>query len=131
RELGARHPFRRDRPDLRSFQSRRFRGAFERPFLLEDFMHDLAGLVSEDSRRPIERLRRAQLYRYADAHGLKYPPGAPKTVLVALLEANGVDVTRPIDGISWRVVQGRDANGMPRRSEEHTSELQSRENLVC
>lgn len=76
-------------------------------------MRDLSQLVSEDSRKPIDRLRRVQLWKIADAMGLNYPPGAPKTVMVALLEANSVDVTKPIAGIQWRVTQGTSTNGMP------------------
>lgn len=78
-------------------------------------MRDLSQLVSEDSRKPIDRLRRVQLWKIADALGLNYPSGAPKTVMVALLEANDVDVTRPIAGIQWRVTEGRGADGMVRQ----------------
>lgn len=76
-------------------------------------MRDLSQLVSEDSRKPIDRLRRVQLWKIADALGLNYPVGAPKTTMVALLEANDVDVTRPIAGIQWRVTQGTSTNGVP------------------
>src|SRR5436309_11701071 len=35
------------------------------------------------------------------------------------------------NGVGWVVEQARDGGVKRRRSEEHTSELQSRENLVC
>lgn len=76
-------------------------------------MADLSQLVSEDSRKPLERLRRVQLWRLADALGLQYPHGAPKTTMVKLLEANDVDPTQPISGIQWRVTNGRTSDGVP------------------
>lgn len=76
-------------------------------------MRDLSQFVSEDSRSPMERMRRAQLWKVADALGLQYPPGAPKTTMVALLTANGVDVTQPIAGIQWRMSYGKNSDGMP------------------
>lgn len=76
-------------------------------------MHDVSQLVSEDSRTPMQRLRRAQLWKVADAIGLSYPNGAPKTVMIALLEANSVDVTQPVAGIQWKMMQGRTSDGMP------------------
>lgn len=76
-------------------------------------MRHISQMISEDSRRPIERLRRAQLWKIADALGLSYPVGAPKTTMISLLEANDVDVTQPIAGIQWQVVQGTGTNGQP------------------
>lgn len=76
-------------------------------------MRDVSQLVSEDSRKPIERLRRVQLWKVADALGIQYPVGAPKTTMVALLEANSVDVTQGIAGIQWKVTHGKTADGMP------------------
>lgn len=76
-------------------------------------MHDVSQFVSEDSREPMERLRRVHLWKIADALGLSYPAGAPKTTMISLLKAHDVDVTQPIAGIQWRVTQGRTSDGMP------------------
>lgn len=89
-------------------------------------MTDLSRWVSEDSRTPLQRLRRHQLHKIADSLGIQYPPGAPKTTMIPLLEGNGVDVTSSAAGIRWQVVHGTDANGRPRQEmyplvEEHTS----------
>src|SRR3712207_7616867 len=48
----------------------------------------------------------------------------------------GPDVLRGLDasaaaGEGWLVVRGRSGSGKSTRSEEHTSELQSRQYLVC
>jgi hypothetical protein len=75
------------------------------PFLLEKReMTELAQLVSEDSRSPIQKLRRCQLWKIADRHGLQYPAAAPKTTMIKLLEAHGVDITRPLDGVEWQTL---------------------------
>ena len=67
-------------------------------------MTELAQLVSEDSRPPIQKLRRCQLWKIADRHGLQYPAAAPKTTMIKLLEAHGVDITRPLDGVEWATI---------------------------
>src|SRR5436309_8845647 len=62
-----------------------------------------------------------------------------RDVVEALSRSNGVDAVLVVgrDGlpIDSRVANGVDAESvaalLPSRSEEHTSELQSRENLVC
>lgn len=74
-------------------------------------MRHISQMVGEDGRKPIERLRRVQLWKIADSLGLSYPVGAPKTVMVALLEANEVDVTQPIAGIQWQTVNGKASDG--------------------
>lgn len=79
-------------------------------------MSDLSQWVSEDSRRPIERLRRHTLHRFADAYGVDYPPQAPKDTMIQLLEAHGVDVTQPMPNIEvgWKRVDGQTADGVAR-----------------
>lgn len=77
-------------------------------------MSDLSQFIGEDSRKPIQRLRRAQLHRIADAMGLRYPPGAPKSAMIQLFEANNVDVTT-CPAVRWRSVDGVDSTGRPRR----------------
>lgn len=77
-------------------------------------MSDVSQFVSEDSRKPIERLRRYQLWKEADARGIQYPNQAPKTTMIKLLEANGVDVTQPAsDIVKWKVINGTDSEGRP------------------
>ncbi len=51
---------------------------------------ELARLVSSDSRAPLQRLRRAQLWRIADRAGISYPNGAPAQAMVKILEAQGL-----------------------------------------
>lgn len=53
-------------------------------------MSNLAGLVSTDSRSPLQRLRRAQLWQIADRAGIVYPPAAPADAVRTLLEANQI-----------------------------------------
>lgn len=55
---------------------------------------ELSRLVSEDSRTPAQKMRRAQLWRAADKAGIDYPKDAPKTIMLQIFEAHGVDVTR-------------------------------------
>lgn len=74
-------------------------------------MSDLSGLVSSDSREPIERLRRARLWQIAEAYGIKYPAGAPKDTMIQLLKGSGVDVTRPIGDLQWTMQPQYDENG--------------------
>lgn len=56
----------------------------------------LERLVSEDSRTPLERLRRKQLWDLADAHGISYPDRAPATVMVNILKGAEVDPATPL-----------------------------------
>ena len=60
-----------------------------------------AQFVGEDSRMPIQRLRRAQLHKIADGFKLQYPNGASKDVMIKLFEANSIDVTQSPD-VQWR-----------------------------
>jgi len=78
-------------------------------------MNDLSSLVSEDSRLPIERLRRVQLWALADRLDIPYPTQAPKTDMLKLLEAHQIDLSVPIQGkgIDWQVINAQDANGAP------------------
>lgn len=72
------------------------------------------GMVSTDSRKPLERLRRHQLQYVARKAGIPFPEGAKKSVMVPVLEANGVD---PRKYLEHAPVYGRDENGMP--TQEH------------
>lgn len=76
-------------------------------------MEDIGGLVSSDSRTPMERLRRVQLWAIAEDRGIQYPPDAPKTVMLALLVGAGVDPKMPYQGagIKWEVINGQDEIG--------------------
>ena len=80
-------------------------------------MTDLAGLVSTDTRQPIERLRRVALWALADAKGIQYPPDAPKTTMLKLLEVNGVDLSNPepLPGVDWQAVPVTDEAGNVRQ----------------
>ncbi len=69
-----------------------------------------AGPVSTDSRPPLARLRRCQLWQLADKVGLQYPAGAPSTLMVQLLGAAAVD---PRQHFHYEAVHGRDENGNP------------------
>lgn len=71
-------------------------------------MSDISGLVSSDSRRPIERLRRCKLWQLADARGIQYPSAAPKEEMIKILEGNGIDVTKDAE---WNQVLVQDERG--------------------
>ncbi|MCH8136504.1 MAG: hypothetical protein IIB77_11040 [Proteobacteria bacterium] len=79
-------------------------------------MTDLASLVSEDSRLPIERLRRCKLWVLADSLDIPYPVGAAKTDMLKILDANGIDPNLPVEiaGVQWHTMQGKDGNGNAR-----------------
>lgn len=69
-------------------------------------------LLSFDSRRPIQRLRRCELWRIASHLNVPYPPDAPKEQMIQILESHGVDVTRvPAEIMRWRDVEQRDELG--------------------
>lgn len=73
-------------------------------------MSDLSSLVSEDSRTPIQRLRRCALWKIADEEGITYPDRAPKTTMISLLEASGIDVTRS-QVVKWNHVSVQNEQG--------------------
>ena len=77
-------------------------------------MSELSQFVGEDSRKPIERLKRQRLWKIADDFGLQYPNGATKEVMIKLFEANDIDVTQSPE-VQWQVFNGVDANGNPRQ----------------
>lgn len=56
----------------------------------------LERLISEDSRKPIQKLRRRQLWDIAKAYNLDFPAGAAATTMVSIIETAGIDVTRPL-----------------------------------
>lgn len=56
----------------------------------------LESLVSEDSRRPIEKLRRVQIQKLLKAHGVNFDVSLPKTALLPILEGSGIDITKPL-----------------------------------
>lgn len=70
---------------------------------------ELSSLVSTDSRPPIERMRRIQLYAVADEAGISYQQDAPKTIMVALLTGAGIDVTKSV--VPFRTVHAQDEHG--------------------
>jgi len=71
-------------------------------------MAGLAGLVSEDSRPLLQRMRRKQLWDLAKANNIPYPDGAAKTVMIPILEGAGVN---PLSAGDWEQVQNKDENG--------------------
>ena len=77
-------------------------------------MSELQQFIGEDSRKPIQRLRRCQLHKIADSFKLQYPPGATKDVMIKLFEAHEIDVTQSPD-VQWQVFNGRDVDGNPRQ----------------
>lgn len=67
---------------------------------------ELSQIASFVDARPIQLLRRAQLWRIADQHGIPYPRDATKEMMVSVLENAGVDVTKPDSGVQWQMVRG-------------------------
>jgi len=53
------------------------------------------------------------LWRLADERKIQYPAGAPKTDMLKIFEANGLDLAVPIKvpGVDWVQINGQDANG--------------------
>lgn len=64
---------------------------------------------------PLQKLRRVHLYKLADMHGIRYRDGAPKLEMVPLLEAAGVDPTKPGPNgqkvVDFQQVKWTDENG--------------------
>ena len=60
--------------------------------------------IREDSRAPISRLRRRDLYIIARKNNIPFQYGAPAEVMRALIESLGIDVTNPKNGIEWQAV---------------------------
>lgn len=58
----------------------------------------LENLISDDSRRPIEKLRRVQIQRLLKANGIQFDVNLPKTALLPILEGSGIDITKMPDG---------------------------------
>ena len=73
-------------------------------------MTELSQLVGEDSRAPIERLRRFQLHRIADGLKIQYPAGASKDVMIKLFEANDIDITQS-SILQWQGFSGKGIDG--------------------
>ena len=77
-------------------------------------MSELSQFIGEDGRKPIQRLKRARLHKYADDIGLQYPNAASKDVMIKLFEANDIDVTQSPE-VQWQVFHGLDVDGNPRQ----------------
>ncbi len=78
-------------------------------------MSDLASLVSQDSRPLVERLRRCKLWALADSLDIQYPVGSPKTDMLKILDANGVNLNQPVpvNGVQWHTMHGKNSEGAP------------------
>lgn len=57
---------------------------------------ELHDLMSEDARKPVEKLRRVQLNKICRAYDIPVPTGATAEVMVALINSSGIDVTKPL-----------------------------------
>ena len=55
----------------------------------------ISSLVSDDSRNVYQRLRRSMCFKILESYGLPYPSGASQEAMVKIMEANGIDPTRP------------------------------------
>ena len=53
-------------------------------------------MLGTDNRTPLQKIRRYELYMLADDNGISYPKDAPATVLRPILEAAGIDPSRPL-----------------------------------
>ncbi len=73
-------------------------------------MAEIQQFVGEDSRKPIQRLTRFQLWREADARDLNYKNGATKDAMISLFEANEIDIT-DFQTVQWQAVNGTDSAG--------------------
>lgn len=78
--------------------------------------------VSWDNRPVIAKRRRAELYGFLNHLNIPHPVGAPKTQMLKLLEANGIDLNQPHEYFKWMLIQGKDENGMPHQHIEAVTE---------
>jgi len=59
----------------------------------------ISSLISVDPRTLFERLSRRDVWKLAEAHGISYPPSAPKDAVIKILEANNVNpLAKPPEG---------------------------------
>lgn len=92
-------------------------------------MAELSEIVSFGDFRPIDQLRRCELWRIADRLRIAYPHDAAKAVMISLLEGNGIDVTKPESGIQWERITGSDEHGRntaflaPRHEQHHSARV--------
>lgn len=93
-------------------------------------MAELHELIGEDSRTPIHRLRRRELFMLCKAHRLPIPDGATKDNMVLMLQGAQVDIMKPISGLKWKKVSMEYAPGKFKdemivdRPKHYTSDLQ-------
>lgn len=57
---------------------------------------ELHELMSDDARRPVQRLRRVQLNKICQAYNIPAPVGAAAETMIALIESSNIDVTKPL-----------------------------------
>lgn len=60
-------------------------------------------MFAQDSRSIYQRIKRYALYRIASAEGIQYQEGAPKSAMISLLEAHGVDPMKHLRMIPYEV----------------------------
>jgi hypothetical protein len=72
-------------------------------------MTQLSSLLTDDSRSPIQKLRRSQLQKIARKHEIKFDPSGPATDLRKLIEGSGIDVLRETE---FDRLQVKDEDGM-------------------
>ena len=68
----------------------------------------MTAMFAEDNRTLWQRVKRCKLYKAADDAGVTYQPGAPKTDMIPILEANNVD---PLKYVQFAVHEVRDKKG--------------------
>lgn len=68
--------------------------------------------VSWDTRPALSRARRRQLLDVCHARGIPVvSENIPKTQILQLMEANGINLSEPVKELDWYAVQGKDEQG--------------------
>lgn len=68
--------------------------------------------VSWDNRPALSRARRRQLLDVCHARGIGLASeNIPKTQILQLMEANGINLAEPVKELDWYAVQGKDEQG--------------------
>jgi len=81
-----------------------------------EIVHDMKPIeevVFNSYESPLKALRRTQLWRLADIHGIEYPDQAPSKIMLRLLEnaeAAGTEILTPPKGMTqeqfWKIING-------------------------
>jgi hypothetical protein len=87
--------------------------------------------VSWDNRPAIAKRRRAELYGFLNHLNIPHPVGAPKSQMLDLLSANGIDLNAPHQYFEWQVINGMDELGNQHQHVEPVTPVHESARLVA